>query len=383
MRAAGLAGAAVVALAAAGQAQSDVAIRLTSPAAGAYVAGPAALRAVIDPPRAASLVQSVSFFVNGRRVCGMTAPPFVCDWDFGARLEAHHVRVVANLRDGRRIADTVRTRRLDVHEEVDVDLVQVTAIVTDRQGHFVKGLPKEAFRVLENGVPHQVTFFAAETAPLEVLVAIDVSGSLKAFMPSVRAAAQQFLGALREEDDVTLLAFNENVFALARRQRDRAARLRAVERLAAWGGTALHDAIARGLQMLGRQQGRRALVVFTDGDDQSSITTLEALIRQVESSDATIYMIGQGRGTRSPALMALLERLARLSGGRAFFTDDRAALDVAFGQIVEELSNQYLLAYAPLDDRRDGAWRPIQVELPEHRGLRVRARQGYRAREDR
>jgi VWFA-related protein len=130
--------------------------------------------------------------------------------------------------------------------------------------------------------------------------------------------------------------------------------------------------------LLGRQTGRRSLVVFTDGEDLNSRVPIEVAERRLEASDAVLYPIGQGRAPHLQSLKAVLERLARKSGGRAFFGDSVDKLDGVFGDILEELSNQYLLGYVPRDLRRDGRWRTLRVELPG-KNLHVRARQGYRA----
>ena len=100
------------------------------------------------------------------------------------------------------------------------------------------------------------------------------------------------------------------------------ARARAVDRMAAWGGTALYDVIVQALDMLGRQPGRRSIVLFSDGDDQSSHAPLGTAIERTEGSDATIYAIGQGRAVELPGLQKLMEQIATVSGGRAFFTDN-------------------------------------------------------------
>ncbi|MBE3097866.1 MAG: VWA domain-containing protein, partial [Planctomycetes bacterium] len=142
--------------------------------------------------------------------------------------------------------------------------------------------------------------------------------------------------------------------------------------------TALYDVIVRSMDTLGRQTGRRALVVFSDGEDQSSHITLSVAEGRVEASDAVVYTIGQGRGTRMQNLQEILERLARVSGGRASFSESADRLDEAFTAIIDELSNQYLLGYPPTNPAKDGTWRQIRVEVGG-RKLNVRARQGYRA----
>jgi len=353
-----------------------VEIHLVSPVDEAYVSGVVALRAEILPLAAAARVEEVTFAVDGRIVCRLTAPPFACEWDAGHRVEAHVIRVVATLPEGR-VTDSVRTRSLDLTEIVDVDAVQVITVVTDDQGRFVRDLPREAFHVYEDGEPQTIAHFASENIPLEATAAIDISGSMKMAMPEVKAAVRGFLTALQPDHEVTIIAFNENLFTLSRRGTDPGARARAVDRLAAWGSTALYDAIMYGYDLLGRRSGRRAMVIFTDGDDKVSHATVEAVIRRAESSDATLYMIGQGQAAGNVDLQALLTRLADISGGRAFFETDPERLAPIFDDILQDLSNQYLISYQPTSPVNDDRWRTIRVEV-DGPGLEVRARQGYR-----
>jgi Ca-activated chloride channel family protein len=361
----------------AGAQDTPLRLRIVSPAEGTYISGPVLLKALIEPPASASAVARFTFFADGRQVCGLEQPPFECEWDAGDRVREHVVRAVALLDSGQRLVQNVRTKGLDYAETVDVDLVQVTAVVT-HGGRFVRGLAKSDFRVFEDDVEQEITFFGtADKVPLELVAAIDVSGSMYRAMPSVKAAARTFLTALAPQDQVSLLAFNDNLFTLVRRSTDPTSRVKAVDRLAAWGGTALYDVIIRALDLIGRQQGRRAVVVFTDGHDESSFAKFDAVVSRAESSDSTLYMIGQGDALRSETFQGVLERLANTSGGRSFATGDPGRLEQAFAEIIEDLSNQYLLAYPPKNTRRDGAWRRIRVEVAGA-GYDVRARQGYR-----
>jgi len=275
-----------------------------------------------------------------------------------------------------RVSRTMRTKEAEYTETVDVNAMQLTVTVTDSHGRFVRGLTRETFRVYDDDVLQTLSGFAAENVPLEIFVAVDVSGSMKAAMPTVKLAVKKFLSALRPTDRVTLMGFNDNVFTLARPTADLATRLAAVDRLSPWGGTALYDVIVKSIDQLGRQTGRRALVVFTDGEDLNSRVPEEAAEQRLESSDAVLYPIGQGRAPKMEALKRVLERLAQKSGGRAFF-EDLDGLDAAFTRIVEELSNQYLLGYPRPEAAKEGSWRKQRVEIPG-RDLRIRTRQGYR-----
>jgi Ca-activated chloride channel homolog len=365
-----------VAAAALGAQEPAPVLRIASPAADAYLSGPVRLVAHVDPGPLQRLVDQVTFFAAGRQVCTLVRPPFECDWDAGDRVVEQQIRAVAQMKDGSRLVGSVRTRGLQYAEVTDVDAIQVTAVVTDRDGRFVRGLKVDDFKVFEDDQPQTITHFASENIPLELVTAIDISSSMTDALPAVKVAAKRFLSGLQPHDQTTVLGFNENIFTLARRATDQATRERAVDRLAPWGGTALYDVILKSIDLLGRQSGRRAIVLFSDGDDQSSHATFEAAMARAESSDATIYPVGQGRAVRSPELQRLMRRRADVSGGRAFFTDDQPSLDATFNEILEDLRSQYLLTYTPPASRRDGNYHRIKVVTA--RGDKVRARLGYR-----
>jgi VWFA-related protein len=349
-------------------------VKIVSPGDDAYVTGTTLLRATIAPAEAAT---GMTFFVDGRQVCALTAPPFECEWDAGATITAHQVRAVATLKGGSRVVQTVRTKSVGYVERVDVDVVQVTVTIADGHGKFVRNVPQSAFHVFEDGRPQAVSHFASEDVPLELVAAIDISGSMAPAMPKVKTAVKEFLRDVPPEDQVTLLGFNDSIFTLTRKATDPAERIKAVDRLAPWGSTALYDVLLRGVEILGRQTGRKALVVFTDGEDQGSHATIHDVERKLQSSDVTLYMIGQGRGVTMEPLKRIMERLSVPTGGRALFTDSVDELHVAFADLLDELSNQYLLGYQSTNSKRDDAWRKIKVDVDGHHD--VRARQGYRA----
>ncbi len=350
------------------------ALQITSPASDAYISGTTVLRATVTP---ADAVTRLLFSVDGKQVCEVGAPPFECSWEAGANIDAHQIRVVADLKAGGRLIKTVRTKSLGYAENVDVDVVQVIATVMDGNGHFVTGLPRSAFHIEEDGTPQTISHFGGEDVPLELIVACDVSGSMAPAMSRLKQAVKEFLAAVPSRDQVTLIGFNDSIFALTRRASNPADRLKAVDRLAPWGATALYDVILRGVDMLGKQPGRRAMIVFSDGEDQGSHASITDVERRLQASDVTLYMIGQGRGVQVEALKAVMQRLVEPTGGRALFTDNIDQLHAAFSDLLEELSNQYLLGYESTNTKRDETFRKISLRVD--RQGRVRARQGYRA----
>jgi VWFA-related protein len=354
--------------------KSDPIVEIRFPTDDTYLAGPVVLRALVDPPAG---VERVSFQVDGREVCTIEKPPFDCEWDAGKEVEERAVRMVAYFVGGGRTARMVRTKGLGITETVDVDIVQVTVTVTDDRGEFVPGLPKSAFHVFEDGKPQEISYFASEDVPLELVVAVDISGSMATAIPKVKSAVKAFLGAVPADHRLSLYGFNDTVFALTRSATDSPAeRIKAVDRIAPWGATALYDVIVKSIETLGTRTGRKAIIVFTDGEDQGSHVTLDQVEQRLQASDVNLYLIGQGRALSVDRLKKVMERLAMPTGGRVFAMASIDELSNAFDLLLEELSHQYLIGYPPPGEIRDGKLHEIKVRVDGHNN--VRARNGYR-----
>jgi Ca-activated chloride channel family protein len=367
----------LLAVVASASAQSAVSIEIVSPPDGAYVSDRMTIEARIMPVSRRSEIKEITFYADGRLICRSTdANRPVCAWDAGAIVKPHQFRVVATLGNGERVVATRRTREIDVNESVSVQVVQINALVFDRSGKFVSGLRPEQFRVVEDGVPQKVLHFAAEEAPLEIVIAVDISASMGHAVEELEAAVRQFVSRLKATDQVTLVAFNDEMFVLAQREHDRVKLFEAIDRLTSFGGTTLYDVIIRSLEMLSRQPGRRSLVVFSDGEDQSSQANFAIVDRALRSNDATLFMVALGRGKEIADLRETIQALAEPTGGRALFADNPSDLDAAFAELLDELTHQYLIGYESTNVARDGAWRKLEVEVPgtTHR---IRARQGY------
>jgi Ca-activated chloride channel family protein len=357
-------------------AEGGMTVRILSPADDSYVSGPTVVRAQVDPPNAAV---GVSFYVDGRQICRVTTAPYECDWDAGPAIAKHQIRVVATTSSGPagRATATIITKGVAFAESVDVELVQVTATITDGKGKYVSGLPQSAFRVFEDGRAQRITHFAADNVSLDLVLAVDVSSSMKDAMPKVKVAVKEFLSEIAPTDQVTVLGFNDTIFPLTRKSTDPAARLKAVDRLAPWGATALYDVIISGVDILGRGTGRKAMLVFSDGEDQGSHSSLSDVERRLEASDVSLYMIGMGRGVKMETLKKTMSRLASATGGRLIATEKVDDLHAAFAELLDELSHQYLLGYTSTNPNHDGTLRRLKVEVDGRH--QIRAREAYRA----
>lgn len=348
-------------------------IAITSPRQDAVVMGAIHVSADVSSTVA---VDRVSFFADGRMICEPQQPPYGCNWDAGTAARSHHIRVVAYLTDGQRLVASLHTKDVGYTERVDVDAIQVPVVVTSG-GKFVKGLRKADFTVAEDGVAQQIGSVASQDMPLDLVVAIDISGSMAPTLDDVKRAVKQLMSKLRPGDAATLIGFNETTFIVAERETNQRAREDAVDLLAPWGGTALYDATIRALEMIKPRRGRKGVIIFSDGDDHDSLSGREAALARVQATDAMLFTVAFGRGANVSELRQRLTSYARASGGRAFFAQTSAELDRVFAEIVDELANQYMLSYLPPSVRRDGSWHAIKVQVRNPK-YKVRAREGYR-----
>ena len=353
-------------------------LTITRPTADDFLIGQTELVAEVSP--ATVHVVDVTFVVDGKQVCKVTSRPFKCPFDAGNQTGAKTVRVRATLPSGIPLTETVRTKGISLAQNVAVDVILVSVHVTDDRGRFVDGLQQSQFKVIEDGVPQDVTSFLAENAPSSLLLALDISGSMSPAVGELRSATSQFLRSLRPADRVTITGFSNSLFVLAPATSDAAARQAALEELHPAGATALYDSMIRGVELLKPQSSPRAMVVFTDGDDDASLATLDGVRSTLQSNDVVLYFIAQGRADRDEALRTALTKLATETGGAAYFSSRMSSLQEHFANIVEDLSHQYVLGYSPKRDLGDGAWRKITVHVEDRdRKLTVRARQGYLA----
>lgn len=266
---------------------------------------------------------------------------------------------------------------------VDVDLVNIIFNVTD-DDRLITGLEREDFEVFEDGVPQEIRDFEGETGlPLTVAVAIDSSGSVREEILFVQEAAVDFFySTMQAGRDRGMLVTFDSAVEVLQDFTDDPDELAASVRVRAGGGTALYDAmyasIADGIALEG--EGRRVMIVISDGDDNASRTSLTETLNLAQRSGVAIYTISTlerslERGDRT------LRRFAAETGGRAFFPFRTEDLAVNFREISDELRAQYALTYVSTNAVRDGSYREIEIR-PHDDDYEVRARPGYYAPKD-
>ena len=338
------------------------------------------------PPGYEERTWRVVFSVDGSQVCAVEEPPFECSWDFGPVGQGRVIRAVAELDDETRLVARVHTpMRRTFRFRTAVDRVMVPVLVTDRGGRYVNGLPPDRFEVLEDGVPQDITYFetAADRSQLDLALAIDISGSMAPVMPALKRSVKELIENLRDDDLVTLLAFNERTFILTRQVSDRALLASLIDRLQVAGLTSLYDAIVRALDSLDPGNPRKAVLAFTDGEDRSSFRSLGSVEQRVVDTGAPLYVVTLGPGARTKRIAEIVERLAAVSGGAVFSPDEPDELDRALAVFRDNVSNAYFLGYSPMEGEPEAAeaekrFREISVRIRGAGHYRIRSRTGYR-----
>lgn len=267
---------------------------------------------------------------------------------------------------------------------VEVDAVNVLVAITDkRSGNFVSGLSLEDFEILEDGVPQEITHFSKESErPLTIAMCVDTSASVRLKLDFEKEAAMDFLHTImRPTDRALLLEFDTGVTLLHDFTSNPNDLARAIESLRAGGGTSLYDAIYLvSEQKLLFEDGRKTIVILSDGSDLTSARTREEALKMAHMADSAIYAISTTRFGASVdyAGESALKQLTESTGGRVFFPFSTKQLSEAFSLIEQELRAQYSLTYVPSNRERDGTFRKIEVKVRGGR-LDVRHRQGYYA----
>lgn len=259
---------------------------------------------------------------------------------------------------------------------VDVRMVEVYATVLDRQGRFVDQLGKDKFRVSDNGVLQLVTAFESEGGAISCALLIDTTGSMQAALPSVKNSARRFIDEMRPEDAVAVYAFTTSLQLVQGFTKDHALAKQAILGLRAGGATALFDAIAQVSHEIAGRNGKKGLVVLTDGDDNSSVLHARAAIDRAKKTGVPVYTIAEGDALRSPKLLKGLEEIAVGSGAISYKAKKSSEFGSIFQNILGEFQHTYLLAYKPPEGVKK-SWRTIVVEVAESKGYKVRAKEGY------
>ena len=357
--------------------QGEARVKLLAPARGKRLTGTVKARAAAVVPEG-KRIENVVFKLNDEVLATLTQPPWETSFAAPTGDQVTYLTVTATYTDGTRVEDFRILNSSEFLEEIEVELVELYATVTDRSGALVDGLGAADFRVFDNGKPQQVSKFELmRDLPLTLGVVLDTSGSMRESIGEAKHAAADFLRAvMTPKDRAFAVGFSDRPAMLMPLTPDAEALEVAFRDLPAMGNTAMHDALVYSLYQFRGVRGRKAMVLLSDGDDTSSLVPFADALAFAQRSGVSIYTIGLGVGAGSLGIRGKLSKLAEETGGRVFYVDKAGELDTVYDQIERELRSQYLLAFAPSPPPRPGERHAVTVEV-QGSGLKARAARGY------
>jgi Ca-activated chloride channel homolog len=256
-----------------------------------------------------------------------------------------------------------------------IDIVSLNVTVTDSSNRYITDLDQKDFMVYEDGVKQDLTFFNRQQQPIALSMLLDSSASMEDKLPMLQTAAANFVNRLKPADMAQIIDFDSRVEIRQPFTSKREELQAAIKQTAAGGSTSLHNALYIALKELKKVKAlsesevrRQAIVVFSDGEDTSSLVSFDELLDLAKRSETAIYTISlrsdsasQSKGFREAEYV--MRELAQQTGGKAFFAKRVEDLGNVYGEIADELSSQYVLGYTSKNQLRTGAWRSIVIQV--------------------
>jgi len=375
-------------------ASDDLWVRIVEPHSGQFVIGEVEVVAEVV---AVAKVSEVEFLVDGRVVGRVEAPPYRLWVDLGEGSAGHTFEVVARDELGAEANDRVQTEALPLGTEYSVGLQQLYVTAKSRLGNRILDLERDDFTVQDDGKRQEIVTFARGDIPFTAVLLIDSSASMQGVkLESAMAGAEAFVRGMQNLDQAKLLMFSHEVLTTTPFSSVHHVLSTSLSGAGARGGTALNDYLFSALTMLEMQQGRRVVVLLSDGIDSHSVLDMDDVYSAARSSRALIYWLrlpgtagvasgNTGRRSMSSAWrnkddyrkdFELLEKAVDESGGRIIEVTSISRVRREFVEILRELREQYVLAYYPTEDFNDGRWHKVDVKV-KRSSTRTRCSEGY------
>lgn len=354
-------------------------IAITNPVTNDFRYGRSEIEAEVkatDP----SATEKVEFYVDDKLIFIDTEPPYRCVFDFGTEPKSWVIKATAFHREGLTVTDQIILRKVIINYAVQVNRVILysTALSTKDNKKYVLDLQKSDMVLEEEGVKQDIIDFYREERPVTLAVVSDSSGSMQAAMPIVHNAASRFIDTLGAEDKALVIDFDDKVYLLQDVTASKNDLRQALTSTNALGGTALYDALYASYRKLKNIDGRKAIILLSDGDDTASKFSFRRVLDEAKINDIIIYAIGLGTGFLDVDLRRVLKSLSEETGGRAYFPDKPEELEAVYREISMELKSQYYATYEPRNTTWDGRWRKLKLTAPG-KDVEMRTRSGYYA----
>jgi VWFA-related protein len=325
-------------------------------------------------------LKSVAVYLDGKLVKEFNSPPYRLDYDFGQVPGNRKLEVVVLPGNRRSLRKEIQSYHLDDSQEVNVLQVVVPVAVTDKRGNYVSNLKKEDFIILEDGVPQDISYFSKSgKSTFHLCLLIDISSSMKDKIQKVKEVAREFLKQLMSKNDKSIIVFfNHEVFEDSDFTGNFNEMDNALSIAFPYGATALYDAVAYAVKLMKPIIGHNIIILFSDGEDNSSAIDPYTLINIVKRSNSVIYSIGKKKYMNEyDQYQELLRKISFSSGGITFFLDDVQDVQKTYRKIRKDIQAKFLIRFSPGDKRKRSRFRKITVKLRNKRGYKVRTMKGY------
>lgn len=354
-----------------------MAVRITSPLGRTGLPGPVRIVAQVRSARRGAPIL-VRFYVDKQLLRAVDqGPPYATEWVDDNPFDRKEIAVEVRDGLGNEATDHIVLEPFEVTEASQITSVLVDASVQDKDGRFVRNLTASSFKLAEDDAPQALDVVAQEEMPATLALLVDSSTSMSRRMDFVHRTAATLAGYLRPRDRMLVAPFARGLVATTGPTDDRKTIEEAINAINPSGGTAILDSLAETAHALASADGRRAIVLITDGYDEHSTISFEEALKEVKAAQATVYVVGIG-GVAGISIKGerLLKRLASETGGRCFLPEREEQLLSVHDTLTGDVQNRYLLTYTPANQLADGKWRRITVNTVDP-ALRVRARAGY------
>ncbi|MCB1034375.1 MAG: VWA domain-containing protein, partial [Acidobacteria bacterium] len=323
-------------------------------------------------------VERMEFYWNETLLATLYQPPYQQPVVLPGGDAIAYVRAVAYLTDGNSTEDLVFVNAPDYLEEVDIQFVELYTSALDKDGRPVEGLTREDFTVFEDGVEQKIARFErVRDLPFHAGILLDVSASMDESLTAVRDAALSFVQqTLTPKDRASLITFNDRPNLAVKFTNEVDELAHGLAGLKAERGTSLYDSIIFSLYYFNGIRGQKALLLLSDGKDESSRFNFEDTLEYARRAGVTIYSIGLKEAAKDASARRKLDRLAEETGGRSFFVRDDAELKEVYESIQRELRSQYLIAYQSSSTSTDGAFREVELKVSRP-GVETKTLSGY------
>jgi len=362
-------------------------VRIISPPPNQPLFGEVEIRAQVT----GATVSRVEFYVDSLRVGVAEAPPWRIVVDVGQQNADHSIEVVAYGPSGVIGSANLRALPLQIDDEIEVGLQQLYVVV-DRGGQRASDLKREDFTILDDGVPHEIITFERGEIPFTAVLLVDSSTSMSERLRTAVDGAKTFVGGMKRLDEAKMILFSDRILLETPFTSVPSIVTLGLSGVEAQGGTALNDALYLGLKRLEGRQGRKVVVLVSDGVDIESVLTMEQVQKIARQNQAVLYWLRlrrldealpkteifsawrDGEGHRKE--LELLKSAVLESGGRVETLDNLEQIQTALQALLRELREQYVLGYYPSQSKGRGTWHDLELRVRGD-GLQVRTQEGY------